>query len=227
MSSSRGKKAAIPSSKRRRGPGRCIDWDAVEQVQLADAIRALLSTDPWERFFTITEPTYLELTLELCSTFHLQVVMTNNDDLDTIHFRLGSLVRAMSVLEFGVVLGLYTDEFMEEKDMNALPRNINISPFLCWKALALLSSTYNPSRSKALALPPSLRYLHATLVHTLTERRESTDVVNTYDPYYLWCMANAHVTDLAYFIAFAIHHQTERHRKGERVDDGPNEVSHW
>ncbi|KAK5825266.1 hypothetical protein PVK06_020080 [Gossypium arboreum] len=123
MSSSIGKKAAVPSSKRRRGPGsslirataevqhpfldfpqalqeelfqilraqpittgHCIDWAAVEQVQLADTIRALLSTDPWERFFSITEPTYLELTLELCSTFHLQVVMTNNDDPGTIHF---------------------------------------------------------------------------------------------------------------------------------------------
>ncbi|PPS01678.1 hypothetical protein GOBAR_AA18986 [Gossypium barbadense] len=143
MSSSRSKKAAAPSSKRRRGPGsysvhataevrhpflefpqasqeelfqilrarslttgRCIDSAAVEQVQLADAIHALLTTDPWERFFDITKPTYLELTLELCCTFHLQVVMTNNDDPDTIHFRLGSLVCAMGVPEFGVALEL-------------------------------------------------------------------------------------------------------------------------
>ncbi|PPR96197.1 hypothetical protein GOBAR_AA24471 [Gossypium barbadense] len=168
MSSSRGKKAMVPSSKRRRGPGsssvrataevrhsflkflqasheelfqilrarpittgRYIDWATVEQVQLANTIRALLSTYPWERFFAITKPTYLELTLELCSTFHLQVVMTNNDDPGTIHFRLGGLVRAMSVPEFGVALELYTDEFMEEEDMNALPCNIHISPSLC------------------------------------------------------------------------------------------------
>ncbi|PPR86701.1 hypothetical protein GOBAR_AA33991 [Gossypium barbadense] len=44
----------------------------IEQVQLADAIRALLTTDPWELFFGIIEPTYLELTMELCSTFYLQ-----------------------------------------------------------------------------------------------------------------------------------------------------------
>ncbi|PPR94074.1 hypothetical protein GOBAR_AA26597 [Gossypium barbadense] len=52
--------------------GRCIDWAAIEQVQLADSIRALLATDPWELFFGIIKPTYLELTMELCSTFHLQ-----------------------------------------------------------------------------------------------------------------------------------------------------------
>ncbi|PPR85996.1 hypothetical protein GOBAR_AA34695 [Gossypium barbadense] len=56
------------------------------------------------------------------------VVMTNNDDLGTIHFRLGGLVRAMSVPEFGIALGLYTDEFMEEEDTNALPRNIQSPP---------------------------------------------------------------------------------------------------
>ncbi|KAK5845598.1 hypothetical protein PVK06_001792 [Gossypium arboreum] len=138
MSSSRGKKAVVPSSKRRRESGRCIDWATVEQVQLPDTIRALLTIDPWEQFFDITKPTYLELTLELCSTFHLQVVMTNNDDPGTIHFRIGGPVRAMSVPEFGVSLGLYTDEFMEEEDMNALPCNIHISPSLCWKALAPL-----------------------------------------------------------------------------------------
>ncbi|PPS04227.1 hypothetical protein GOBAR_AA16438 [Gossypium barbadense] len=85
-----------------------------------------------------------------------QVMMMNNDDPGTIHFRLGGLVRSMSVPEFGVALGLYTDEFLEEEDMNALPRNNHISPSLCWKALAPLSSTYNPSRSKASDLPHSL-----------------------------------------------------------------------
>ncbi|PPR94923.1 hypothetical protein GOBAR_AA25742 [Gossypium barbadense] len=62
-------------------------------------------------------------------------------------------------------------------------------------ALAPLSSTYDPSCSKASALPFSLQYLYAILAHTLTGRRESISVVNTHDAYYLWCM-------------------TERHRKG-------------
>ncbi|PPR99698.1 hypothetical protein GOBAR_AA20966 [Gossypium barbadense] len=45
---------------------------------MADAIRALLTTDPCELFFGIIEPTYLKLTMELCSTFHLQTVMTRS-----------------------------------------------------------------------------------------------------------------------------------------------------
>ncbi|PPS02176.1 hypothetical protein GOBAR_AA18486 [Gossypium barbadense] len=120
MSTSRGKKITIPTSKKRKGAtsssgptaeirhpflqfpigpqeepfqilrarplgvGHCIDWAVLEQVQLADAVRALLSTDPWELFFGIIEPTYLELTLELCSTFHFQIVMTEFNDSGTV-----------------------------------------------------------------------------------------------------------------------------------------------
>ncbi|PPR96577.1 hypothetical protein GOBAR_AA24092 [Gossypium barbadense] len=106
---------------------------------MADAIWALLTTDPWELFFGIIELTYLELTI---------------------------------------------------------------------------TASYNPSRFKASVLPPSLRYLHAILAQTILERRESTSVVSTHDVYFLWCMSQGHVIDLAYFIVFAIQHQTERHRKG-------------
>ncbi|PPS09874.1 hypothetical protein GOBAR_AA10778 [Gossypium barbadense] len=66
----------------------CINWAAVEQVQMADAIRTLLTTDPWELFFEIIEPTCFELTMELCSTFHLQIVMINYNDPGTIQFCL-------------------------------------------------------------------------------------------------------------------------------------------
>ncbi|PPR99508.1 hypothetical protein GOBAR_AA21158 [Gossypium barbadense] len=48
-----------------------------------------------------------------------------------------------------------------------------------WNALAPSAASYNPSHSKASALPPSLRY----------------------------------IIDLTYFIALAIQHQTEWHRK--------------
>ncbi|PPR99378.1 hypothetical protein GOBAR_AA21290 [Gossypium barbadense] len=170
------KKAAVPSSKRRRGPG-------------SSSVRAIAeSWHPFLEFLQALQEKLFQilrirsLTTGCCIHWATveQVVMMNNDDPGTIHFQLGSLVRAMSVPEFRVAVGLYTDEFI---------------------------------RSTASALAPSIRYLHAILAHTLTGRRESTGVVNTHNSYYLWCMANAHVTDLAYFIAFAIHHQTERHKK--------------
>ncbi|PPS06377.1 hypothetical protein GOBAR_AA14269 [Gossypium barbadense] len=76
------------------------------------------------------------------------------------------------------------------------------------------SANYDPNRSKVSTLARSLRYLHAILAHTLTRRRESTGIVNTYDTYFLWSMANRHVFDLAYFIALTIRYLSERYRKG-------------
>ncbi|PPS07199.1 hypothetical protein GOBAR_AA13453 [Gossypium barbadense] len=154
MSSSRRKKAAIPTSNKKKGTssssgptakvrhpflripigpqeelfqilwvrpliaGRCINWAAIEQVQLANAIRALLTTDPWEIFFGIIE---------------------------------------LTIPKFGTALGLYTEEFKEENDLHALNRHIHRSPSRCWDTLVPSEATYNPSRFKASALPPSLR----------------------------------------------------------------------
>ncbi|KAK5785356.1 hypothetical protein PVK06_039931 [Gossypium arboreum] len=140
--------------------------------------------------------------------------MTNFDDPGTVQFYLVGLVPQLSVPEFRIALGLYTKEFMDENDLDTLRRHIHYSPSKCWRDLVPPSATYNPSRSKASALPPSLRYLHAILAHTLTGRRECTGVVTTHFVYFLWSMANGHVINLAYFIAFVIHHQTERHKRG-------------
>ncbi|PPS11735.1 hypothetical protein GOBAR_AA08907 [Gossypium barbadense] len=164
----------------------CINWAAIEQVQMANAIRALLTTDLWELFFGIIEPTYLELTVELCST----------------------LIRQLSVLEFGAALGLYTKKFKEENELHALSRHMHFSPLKYWHTLAPSTASYYPSRSKASVLPPSLRYLHTIFAHTITRRRERTSIVNTHDVYFLWCMSQGHVIDLAYFIALGIQHQT-------------------
>ncbi|PPR82457.1 hypothetical protein GOBAR_AA38257 [Gossypium barbadense] len=214
MSSSRGKKTVVPASKKRKGASssavqprkfitlscsHCIDWVAIEQVQMADTIRALLTTDPWELFFGIIESTYLELTMELCTTFHLQTIMTRYDDPGAVQFCLGGLIRQLSVSKFGAALGLYMEEFKDENELHALSRHIHFSP---------------SNHSKASVLPPSLRYLHAILTHTITRRRQRTGVINTHDVYLLWCMSQGHVIDLAYFIALAIQHQTERHQKG-------------
>ena len=112
-------------------------------------------------------------------------MMAHFDDPRTIQFCLGGLVHQLNVPEFGTALGLYTEEFMEENKLHALNRHIHHSPSWCWNALTPGAASYNPSRSKASALPPSLRFLHAILAHTIIGRRESTGIVNTHDAYIL------------------------------------------
>ncbi|PPS06203.1 hypothetical protein GOBAR_AA14441 [Gossypium barbadense] len=126
---------------------RACDMPMSKQVQLTDAIRALLTTDPWELFFGIIEPTYLELTMELCSTFHLQTVMTNYDDPGMVQFRLGGLICQLGILEFNAALGLYMKDFKKENELHALTRHIHFSPLKYWHTLAPGAASYNPSRS--------------------------------------------------------------------------------
>ncbi|PPS14930.1 hypothetical protein GOBAR_AA05656 [Gossypium barbadense] len=103
--------------------------------------------------------------------------------------------------------------------LSSLPKNPN--PSRCKSTRPLCHA-----RSKASALPPSLRYLHAILAHMITGRRESTGIVNTHDACFLWCMSDGYIINLAYFIALAIQHQMERHRKGTVITnyDDPDMV---
>ncbi|PPR86275.1 hypothetical protein GOBAR_AA34416 [Gossypium barbadense] len=66
----------------------------------------------------------------------------------------------LSVPVFGAALGLYTKEFREENELHALSCHIHFSPSKCWHTLAPSTASYNPSRSKASVLPPSLRVRH-------------------------------------------------------------------
>ncbi|KAH1074750.1 hypothetical protein J1N35_027078 [Gossypium stocksii] len=155
----------------------------------------------------------MEPTLKFCSTFYLQYAMTSHDKPSAIIFRLGSLVRHISLPEFGATLSLYTEEFMSTENFFRLHQQIYYFPSYCWTNLTASTTPYNASRSKVTSLSPALQYLHALLAHTLTSRRESTSVVSTTDAYCLWSMATGHIFDLAYFIALAFRHQTDRHRK--------------
>ncbi|PPS08198.1 hypothetical protein GOBAR_AA12450 [Gossypium barbadense] len=146
-------------------------WAAASTRPHLNKFRWLTRSEPSLRrnhggFFEIIEPTYFELTMELCSTFHLQVFMTNFDDLGTVQFRLGGLVCQLSILGFGIVLGLYTEKFIDDNELDTLHHHIYYYPSKCWKDL------------------------------------------------------NGHVFDFAYFIALAIRHQTERHRR-EVISIGP------
>ncbi|KAK5826004.1 hypothetical protein PVK06_020906 [Gossypium arboreum] len=136
MSSSHDKKTAVPALKKMKGAASSSGPTAeirhpFFQIHLADAVRALLTTDPWGLFFEIIEPTYLEFTLELYLTFHLQTVMTNFDNPRTVQFCLGGLVHQLSVPEFGSALGLYTEEFMDDNELDTLHRHIHYSPSKC------------------------------------------------------------------------------------------------
>ncbi|PPS15339.1 hypothetical protein GOBAR_AA05239 [Gossypium barbadense] len=97
--------------------------------------------------------------------------MVEYNDPGIVQFHLGGLVRQMIVPEFGVALGLYTDEFMEADNFPHLHRYIHYVPSSCWSAMMPATGIYDPNRSKASALAPALRYLHTLSRETREYRR--------------------------------------------------------
>lgn len=54
----------------------------------------------------IMKSTYVELTLEFCSTFFLQIVLSSREEPRAISFRLGGNTWHFSIAGFGVTLDL-------------------------------------------------------------------------------------------------------------------------
>ncbi|PPS10191.1 hypothetical protein GOBAR_AA10455 [Gossypium barbadense] len=78
-----------------------------------------------------------------------------------VQFHLGGLVHQLSILE------------------DIFHRYIHYSPSKCWNALVLASATYDPSRSKALTLPPFLRKGFISIGPYVTRLAQHFGVLNT------------------------------------------------
>ncbi|PPR86041.1 hypothetical protein GOBAR_AA34649 [Gossypium barbadense] len=151
----------------------------LNQLKVGDRV-LLDAADP----HIVTTTPNEEIPLTVISIFPFGTVELSHPKFDTfkIEFCLNGLVCRLSVPEFGTALGLYMEEFKEENDLHALNRHIHRSPSRCWDALVPGGATYNPSRSKASALPLSLRYLHAILAHTIIGRTEKPTLLNIVSP---------------------------------------------
>lgn len=154
-------------------------------IHLADQVRALIDTAPWDRFFSITKMTFSHLIQELCSTFSLQHVMKQYDESGTVMFRLEGVTCYLSISGFAIAIGIYFKDFTSLSTFSGLSHNIHHQPSLCWLELRAIGVTYNPSQSKATSLSPPLQFIHDILAHTLTSRWESIGVVDTNDAYFL------------------------------------------
>ncbi|PPR88168.1 hypothetical protein GOBAR_AA32523 [Gossypium barbadense] len=102
------------------------------QLKIGDKV-LLDAADP---HIVTTKPNE-EIPLTVLSIFSIfsfgtvETVMTNYNDPDMAQFRIGGLVRQLSIPEFGTALGLYTEEFKEENNLDALNRHIHRSPSKC------------------------------------------------------------------------------------------------
>ncbi|KAJ9544928.1 hypothetical protein OSB04_024635 [Centaurea solstitialis] len=131
-----------------------VDWNLLRSMSVENNVKAILEKHAydedgneyyichaWERVFDIAETLYRELIVEFVATFHFEAIKA----LDEFHqtcmtFRLGGIWRSLSLIEFALALGIYTQSDVdapgfEEYMWATAKRPDDFDPRLAWSIL--------------------------------------------------------------------------------------------
>ncbi|KAM0008775.1 hypothetical protein Hdeb2414_s0105g00795601 [Helianthus debilis subsp. tardiflorus] len=152
------------------------------------------------------EDSYPELTYEFCSTFTYAPHPADyvEDPLFPVHevtFRLAGQQFEMSVREFAVHTGLYTEPELDTdlytQAVTMMDRQTLIS---FWRAISRVP--FGKSWQKATTIiDPLYRYLHQVIASTIVPRGSSKEKVNLSDLFFLYCLLRRQPCDLAASLA--------------------------
>ncbi|PWA80942.1 protein ROOT HAIR DEFECTIVE 3 [Artemisia annua] len=165
-------------------PARTIDWELLEQFNLADEIRGLLGIEytngevkikspEWGNLFSIVEPIYRELCLEFFATYQFNEKSRDYTNDKALTFRLGGSDHSCSVKEFGC-------------GEVAPAKNFNYARF--WSTIGQGSYDITSLRASDIHSPIH-RILHRMIAHTITGRKQ-TNRVTQMDLWYLHNLLN-------------------------------------
>ncbi|KAF5808039.1 hypothetical protein HanXRQr2_Chr04g0140881 [Helianthus annuus] len=185
-----------------------IDWELLATVGEIERAREIVGLDtPWSRLFQLAmEDSYPELTYEFCSTFTYAPHPADyvEDPLFPVHevtFRLAGQQFEMSVREFAVHTGLYTEPELDTdlytQAVTMMDRQTLIS---FWRAISRVP--FGKSWQKATTIvDPLYRYLHQVIASTIVPRGSSKEKVNLSDLFFLYCLLRRQLCDLAASLA--------------------------
>ncbi|MFS7941809.1 hypothetical protein Hanom_Chr06g00480751 [Helianthus anomalus] len=152
------------------------------------------------------EDSYPELTVEFCSTFTYAPHSVDyvEDPLFPVYevtFRLAGQQFEMSVREFAVHTGLYTEPELDTdlytQAVTMMDRQTLIS---FWRAISRVP--FGKSWQKATTIrDPLYRYLHQVIASTIVPRGSSKEKVNLSDHFFLYCLLRGQPCDLAASLA--------------------------
>ncbi|KAL8239647.1 hypothetical protein R6Q59_016214 [Mikania micrantha] len=150
------------------------------------------------------------------------------DSLDVVSFSLGRRVYEMTIPQFAVVYGFYTEEEVmsprfvsslrgaAKKNRDFCISDVDLSEF--WATIA--DSPFSTSMLESDIRDPILRYIHRVLACTLIGRSSEEEKVNWIDLFCLYCMVTEREANVACVLATSL----ARDRRGggrARLDMGP------
>ncbi|KAJ9553924.1 hypothetical protein OSB04_017969 [Centaurea solstitialis] len=214
-----------------------VDWDLLRSMSVENNIKAILEKHAydedgneyyichaWERVFDIAETLYRELIVEFVATFHFEAIKALAEfHQSCMTFRLGGVWRSLSLIEFALALGIYTQSDVdapgfEEYMWATAKRPDDFDPCLAWSILG--DGDYHGNLKVKGFLASSDRLLHRMLIQAVNARSSSEEKVTVQD---LWLLEQLSTDDkypnAPYLIAAQLA-KASGYREGSRIVGG-------
>ncbi|KAF5755477.1 hypothetical protein HanXRQr2_Chr17g0803231 [Helianthus annuus] len=204
---------------------RTIDWEWLQSIGASDRVaellgprlRAAMDCD-WKQ--------YTELTLEFHCTFHHKE--GTFAERNAVSFSLGRNLYEMSIAQFGVALGFYTQEEVQTDEfVNGLRGVYNYPRPKCldstdlarfWETIA--TQPFDQMNLITSVRDPIHRYILKALATTVVARKSGENKANWLDIFALMCMVEKRNRNLASFFAWSCN-RPRRGGKWAAMDLGP------
>ncbi|KAJ9547353.1 hypothetical protein OSB04_019896 [Centaurea solstitialis] len=213
---------------------RRADWNLLRSMGVENEIKAIFEKHAydedgteycichaWERVFDISETLYRELIIEFVATFRFVAIKALDEFYQScITFRLGGVWRSLSLVEFAIALGIYTQAEVDapgfvEYMWATAKRPDGFDPQLAWAIFD--EGEYGGNLKVKGFLTSSDRLLHRMLIHAVNARSSSEEKVYVYD---LWLLEQLSTVDkypnAPYLIAVQLA-KASGYREGSRM----------
>ncbi|KAK1421797.1 hypothetical protein QVD17_24429 [Tagetes erecta] len=202
-----------------------LDWDLLERLGSRHRVMELLGPK-LRSILSVRDPQYKELVLEFHCTFKFKD--GNFDQWNAVSFSLGRQMHEMSIAQFGVISGFYTQEEVVAEEFSTSCRGVfknryercmvneDLAGF--WRTIS--NTPWSGNLVNSDIRDPVLRYLHKVLTTTFVGRGSGENKVNWKDLCCLMYMVEKRPMNWASTLAMCFH----RHRRGgprSALDMGP------
>lgn len=177
----------------------------------------------WIRLFQIYEPIFRELVMEFFSTFAFNHRSTDFHE-DTLTFQLGGEPRSMSLVEFAIAVGLYTEDetanphFLDHL-LSARVQKFNAMELAeHWGLVGNFDFGGRPSYTHI--RNPRHRLIHRLLAFSIAARREGPEKVHQPDMFYLGCIVRGTRVNIPYRLALWLHKKATGTRTSSSICGG-------
>ncbi|KAG8391683.1 hypothetical protein BUALT_Bualt01G0212800 [Buddleja alternifolia] len=197
-------------------PGKCVDYDALNALNIRDEFVALVDGIGWSGYFHVKLPAFIELTREFYTTFKFN--KTKDLTLTSpvvVKFRLMGKEFSYSIIQFNVALGFVDNDYVQaDAYSNSCCDYLrDFCPYQIWKTISTDTTCYHPSQSKSSYLrEPVLKYIQRFLAYNYSGRKDSSGTFTKAEFYFIWCMQNKIKANLGIWLAIQFQSASNKKR---------------